>query len=89
MAQRNLKCSFKESFVTSIANKNFEKAMKKGEEPASAAWKHSPEKAFLKSTLGTLIKKPQSSVVKALAEKTNALKTMSLDFASAGRAPPK
>jgi hypothetical protein len=58
--------------------------MKKGEKPAKEAWNHSTQKTFQASTLGKLIKKPSTPAVKALEEKTKALKLMSLDFASSG-----
>lgn len=58
--------------------------MKKSLTQTATHWKTSTNKMFASSSLGKLVKKPQNQVVKALGEKTLALKLMSLDLASAG-----
>ena len=39
------------------------------------------------STMGCMLKKPNTDVIKALNEKTEALRVMSLDMSSSGRFP--
>jgi hypothetical protein len=59
--------------------------MKRSVTPVSTIWKTSYNKTFAKSTLGSLIQKPNHEVVSTLNEKTLALKMMSLDLSSSGK----
>lgn len=45
-------------------------------------WRTNTDKMFQRSALGTMIKKPNAAVTDALAQKTQALKLMSMDMAS-------
>ena len=53
--------------------------------PVSTLWRTSYGDTWAKSTLGSLVKKPNKDVAATLDEKTQALKIMSLDLSSAGR----
>jgi len=53
--------------------------------PVSTLWKTKYEDKWARSTLGSLVKKPNNVVTKTLNEKTQALKIMSVDMNSAGR----
>ena len=81
---RNLKVFFKQDFVRNIQDKHFENKMKKSMRSTSSHWRTSHLKEWGRSTLGTLIKRPNSPVVKTLEEKTRALRIMSMDLSSAG-----
>jgi len=84
---KTLKAVFKPEFKTLVNDKKYESKMKKSEVPASTAWKTTYNQSWGKSTLSTLMKRPQSPLVKTMGEKTMALKIMSLDMASAGLSP--
>lgn len=45
-------------------------------------WRTNTNSMFQKSALGTMIKKPNAAVTGALAQKTQALKLMSMDMSS-------
>jgi len=45
-------------------------------------WRTSANKMFQQSAMGTMIKKPNAAVTEALAQKTQALKLMSMDMSS-------
>ena len=79
---KNLKTTFGSNFIESIQNKHFENQMKRSTSPVSTLWKTSYTKTFARSTLGSLIQKPNPEVVQTLNEKTMALKMMSLDLSS-------
>lgn len=59
--------------------------MKRQASPVATLWKTSYNKNFERSSLGTLIKKPNQEVTEALNEKTKALKLMSLDMSSSSK----
>jgi hypothetical protein len=82
---RSLKTMFSSTFIESLQDKSMENTMKRSTTPVSTIWKTSYTKTFAKSTLGTLISKPNHEVVQTLNEKTMALKMMSLDMASSTR----
>jgi len=79
---RSLKTIFAKNFTESLVDKTFENTMKRSTTPVSHTWKSSYTKTFAKSTLGTLISKPNHEVVQTLNDKTKALQMMSLDMAS-------
>ena len=56
--------------------------MRRMNNSVSSMWRTSQSKMFQQSALGTLIKKPNGAVTGALAEKTQALKLMSMDMSS-------
>jgi hypothetical protein len=53
--------------------------------PVSTRWTTKYNDSWAKSTLGSLVKKPNTVITQALNEKTQALKIMSLDMSSNGR----
>jgi len=65
-----------------VTSDEFENKMKRMNSPVSALWKTNTDKMFQRSALGTMIKKPNQAVTEALAQKTQALKLMSMDFSS-------
>lgn len=85
IANRGLKATFMTDFKGACSDKTFEHQMKRAITPVSQTWKSSYTKTFAQSTLGTLLSKPNTEVVKTLNEKTEALKLMSLDLSSSGR----
>ncbi len=68
-----LKAFFHQDFNGTVKVKDFESQMKRSVTPVSTIWKTSYTNTFAKSTLGTLIQKPNHEVVKTLDEKTKAL----------------
>lgn len=56
--------------------------MKRMTSPVSSMWRTNPNSMFQQSALGTMIKKPNAAVTNALAQKTQALKLMSMDMSS-------
>ena len=56
--------------------------MKRMTSPVASMWRTNTNNMFQKSALGTLIKKPNPAVTEALAQKTQALKLMSMDMSS-------
>ncbi len=60
---RSLKTQFAHNFTESLVDKQFENTMKRSTTPVSHTWKSSYTKTFAKSTLGTLISKPNHEVV--------------------------
>lgn len=79
---RNLKTYFADYMSRELSDKEFENRMKRMNSPVSSLWKTDTRSEFAKSTLGTLIKKPNAQVTEALMQKTQALKLMSLDMSS-------
>ena len=53
--------------------------------PVSTLWKSSYGDNWARSTLGSMIKKPNENVTQALNAKTEALRLMSMDMSSSGR----
>lgn len=82
---RNLKVVWCPNFVASIKNKQFENQMKRSTTPVSSIWKTDYQKTFARSTLGSLIQKPNHEVVDTLKQKTMALKMMSMDMSSSAK----
>lgn len=71
-----------------MEDKGFEEKMKMSNTSCSSFWKTSYNKEWGRSTLGNLIKKPQSHLADAIEMKTAALKLMSVDFSSTGVLKP-
>lgn len=90
IVNRDLKVSFKPGFGGSLNNKEFESKMRKSDASTSQQWKQAYSEKWGGSSLSKLMKKrPHSPLVKTLAEKTQALKLMSLDMASSGVLVPR
>ena len=82
MAGKNLKVVFADRLTKEVSGPQFENSMKRMTSPVATMWRTNTNKMFQKSALGTLIKKPNAAVTEALAQKTEALKLMSLDMSS-------
>ncbi len=80
--QKNLKVRFADYLSKEVSNEKFENTMKRMTSPVSTMWKTNTSKMFQTSSLGTMIKKPNAAVTDALAQKTAALKMMSMDMSS-------
>lgn len=82
---KNLKVKFGTTFVSSIRGRKFQnKNMKRSLSPCSTFWRTSYNKAWGKSNLGSMLKKPNEAINSTLEKKTLALKMMSLDMSSSG-----
>jgi hypothetical protein len=79
---KSLTFTFRQDFAQQLNNSNFEHKIKKSEAPTATFWKTSFQDKWAKSTLSGLFKKPDDDKVQKLAEKTLALKIMSLDLNS-------
>jgi len=77
---KNLSYTFKQDFIQTVNDTNFEHKIKKSETPTDNFWKTSQKEKWGKSTLSGLFKKPNEEKVQTQAEKTLALKIMSLDL---------
>ena len=62
--------------------------MKMSNTSCSSFWKTDYNKEWARSTLGTLVKKPETNLAEAIALKTMALKMMSIDMSSTGIVRP-
>ena len=82
MRQKNLRVHFAEYLSREVGDAQFENSMKRMGGSVSALWRTNQAEMFQRSALGTLIKKPNGAVTGALAEKTQALKLMSMDMSS-------
>lgn len=67
---RNLKVLFADFLTREINEKEFETTMRRSNSPVSTIWKTNTQSEFYKSTLGTMIKKPNNEVSEALMQKT-------------------
>jgi hypothetical protein len=85
MVNRNLKVTFAEFLTREVKEKEFETTMRRSNSPVSTTWTTNTQSEFFKSSLGSLIKKPNHEVTEALMQKTQALKLMSMDMSSATR----
>lgn len=85
ITNRNLKVVFREDLSKQIGNAKFEETMMRQRSPVSTLWKTSYGDSWARSTLGSLVKKPNEDVTMTLNEKVQALKVMSLDMSSSGR----
>ena len=85
ITNKNLSTVFREGLTKQVAAPQFEEQMVRQKSPVSTLWRTSYGDTWAKSTLGSLVKKPNKDVAATLDEKTQALKIMSLDLSSAGR----
>lgn len=85
MINRKLSFVFKDSLVQEIKAPNFEHQMARQKSPVSTLWTTSYDQKWGRSTLGSLVKKPNNQVTQTLNEKTQALKIMSFDLSSSGK----
>jgi len=83
IANKNFTFAYKQDFAQSLNLSSFESKIKKAEVSTSSFWQTSPEKKWASSTLSQLYKQPDAEKVNTLAEKTLALKIMSLDLNTA------
>jgi len=82
MRSKNLKVVFADYLSKEVTGATFENSMKRMTSPVSTMWRTNTNSMFQKSALGTMIKKPNAAVTGALAQKTQALKLMSMDMSS-------
>mmetsp|Transcript_33508 Transcript_33508/g.39014 ORF Transcript_33508/g.39014 Transcript_33508/m.39014 type:complete len:300 (+) Transcript_33508:36-935(+) len=80
---RNLTVKYNETFSSSLNKSNFETKLRKSDQKTGDHWRTSFQEKWMNSTLGTLLKKPPQEKIETLAEKTLALKIMSLDMNTA------
>ena len=89
LINKNLKVVFADFLTREVKEKEFETTMRRSNSPVSTIWKTDTQSEFFKSSLGTMIKKPNHEVTEALMQKTQALKWMSMDMSSAARTKPQ
>jgi len=77
---RNLAYTYKQDFVQTLNMTSFESKIKKAEVSTSSFWQTSMKDKWSASNLSQLFKQPDSAQVQNLAERTLALKIMSLDL---------
>lgn len=82
---KNMKVLFADFLTREVKDKEFETTMRRSNSPVSTTWRTNTQSEFFKSALGTMIQKPNSQVNEALAQKTQALRLMSLDMSSAAK----
>ena len=85
ITNKSLATTFRDGLAKEVAAPAFEQQMIRQKSPVSTLWRTSYGDTWAKSTLGSLVKKPNKDVAATLDEKTQALKIMSLDLSSAGR----
>lgn len=83
IADRGLTYKYNPDFHCNLNETAFENKIKKAKTPTDSFWKTTNEDKWAKSTLSQLWKKPDVEKVQTLAEKTLALKILSLDLNSA------
>lgn len=59
--------------------------MRRSSRPVSSVWRTNRSAQFMRSSLGSLIKRPNEQVTEALMRKTEALRWMSMDMSSAAK----
>ena len=79
---KSLQVKFADYLSKEVTNEKFETTMKRMTSPVATMWRTNTDKMFQRSALGTMIKKPNAAVTDALAQKTAALKMMSMDMSS-------
>lgn len=82
---KGLRADFSDKLTGCVTDKRFETTMKRQASPVSTRWTTQYGEMFNKSTLGTLIQKPNKDVIQTLNDKTRALKIMSLDMSSSSK----
>ena len=68
-----------------MGNAKFEDQMVRQKSPVSTLWRSKYDDRWAKSTLGSLVRKPNNVMTQTLNEKTHALKLMSLDLNSSAK----
>lgn len=81
---RSMRTVFLKELNQEIAAPTFENNMIRQRSPVNTIWTETYQDKWARSTLGCLLKKPNVNVQKAMAEKTEALRLMSLDMSSSG-----
>eukprot|EP00826_Nyctotherus_ovalis_P023237 TRINITY_DN1787_c0_g1_i1.p1 TRINITY_DN1787_c0_g1~~TRINITY_DN1787_c0_g1_i1.p1 ORF type:complete len:285 (+),score=80.78 TRINITY_DN1787_c0_g1_i1:217-1071(+) len=85
IANKDLRVRFRPDFCQTLNGTDFETKMRQSDMRTSEFWSQSYSQKWAQSSLSKLMqRRPHSSVVRVLAEKTEALKLMSLDLASNG-----
>lgn len=79
---RNLKVHFADFLSKELGNKDFETNMRRTNSPVSTFWKTNTDQMFRASKMGNIVSKPNRHIVEGLAQKTMALKLMSMDMSS-------
>jgi nucleoid DNA-binding protein len=82
IVNRNLTYTYKQDFSQTLNETNFESKIKKAETSTASYWQTSMQDKWTASNLSQLFKQPDAEKVNVLAEKTLALKIMSLDLNS-------
>lgn len=82
---KTMKATFAPYLTTEVKDKDFEITMRRSNSPVAETWRTDTQAQFYKSALGTMIRKPNHEVTATLAQKTEALKVMSMDMSSAAR----
>jgi len=80
---KNLSYNYTQNFSGSLNQSAFESKIKKAETSTASHWENTHQDKWANSNLSTLYKQPNADNAQALAEKTLALKIMSLDMNSA------
>jgi hypothetical protein len=81
---RNMRAVFLKELNQEVSAPTFEDKMVRQRSPVSTIWTETYQEKWGRSTLGCLLKKPNLDVQKAMHEKTEALRLMSLDMSSSG-----
>jgi hypothetical protein len=82
---RSLQVRFADYLTQEVRNSAFETNMRRSNSPVAQTWRTNTQEQFFKSSLGTLIRKPNAEVNQALEQRTEALRLMSLDMSSCAR----
>ena len=70
ITNRNLKVVFRNDLSKTVGGAQFEEQMVRQKSPVSTLWRTSYNDTWAKSTLGSLVKKPNMQVTQTLNEKT-------------------
>jgi len=84
---RKLTVHFAPNLSKGLADKDFETRMRRTNSPVANFWQTNTQKMFAQSDMGKLVSKPNKHVTEAMAQKTAALKLMSMDMSSAAKQP--
>jgi len=88
IVNKSLTYNFKQDFVQSLNLTAFESKIKKAETATASLWQTSSQDKWATSNLSQLWKQPDADKMSTLAEKTLALKIMSLDLNSTEKVVP-
>lgn len=84
---RALNVHFAPHLSKELADKDFETRMRRTTSPVANFWTTNTRAMFEQSNMGKLVAKPNRHVTEAMAQKTMALKLMSMDMSSAAKQP--